>query len=40
MDISVKAPGPAHVDLDDLKSQVDINLFCLLGFAYFFTFCP
>lgn len=40
MDIAVKAPGLARVDLDDLKSQVDINLFCSLGFSLFFHFLP
>lgn len=41
MDIPVKVPGPACVDLSDLKSQVDIHPFVLLGvLCFFFTDCP
>lgn len=40
VDIPVKVPGPACVDLDDLKSQVDTHHFVLLGFLYFFHFLP
>ena len=40
MDIPVKVPGPAYVDLDDLKSQVDIHPFCSVVFSLFFHFLP